>query len=189
MSRNGNGATTGKPVTARQASGGQGTSAVPQAPGQANLPGQSKKRQASTPVQPSKTYVGVIVYIDVDGTIKPERIALGNRLFGSSNVVDVKDVHNDDGGRSGADNSRGNSRNATNNDSKGNTRNDTNSGNVRNANSGDSSANASDILTKDYTVEIWNGKGKTRTSHLFMENSRMGIRWYVMQKAKAGASV
>lgn len=144
MRKNQNSATTGKPITARQASGGQGASTVPQAPGPASVPDQLKIRQASTPVQPSKTYVGVIVYIDVDGTIKPERIALGNRLFGISNIATVKDAHDEQG---------------------------------------------SDNLIRDYTVEIWNGAGKTKTSHLFMERTTDGIRWFVMQKAKTGTSV
>ena len=176
MSKNENSSATGMPVTTRQASASRGTTSVPQGktPGQGSTPGQASAATqpstatASSTVRPStaqassKTYVGVCVYIDVDGTIKPERIALGNRLFGISCVVDVKDVRSD--GRS-------------------------NGGSRSNDGGGNGSLNTSNILIKDYTVEIWNGKGKTLTSHLFMENSGTGLRWYVMQKAKASSSV
>ena len=110
------------------------------------------------------------MYIDVDGTIKPERIALGNRLFGISSVVDVKDVRSDGGGNDGNGRSNGGSR--------------SNGGGERSSN-----LDSSNTIIKDYTVEIWNGKGRTLTSHLFMENSGNRIRWYVMQKAKTSASV
>lgn len=177
MSKNENSSATGKPVTTRQASTSRGTASVPQGttPGQGTTHGQSSTvaqpstAQASSPSQSFKTYVGVCVYIDVDGTIKPERIALGNRLFGISCVVDVKDVRND-----------GKSNDGRSNDGR----------NIGNSSGGScNSGDPHNTFTWDYTVEIWNGKGRTLTSHLFMENSGTGIRWYVMQKAKPSASV
>ena len=147
MSKNGSNTTNVKTgSTTQHASPGRGTSAVPQTPVQANAAVRSSAAQAtsSQASRPVKTYVGVIVYIDVDGTIKPERIALGNRLFGISSIVSVNDVRND---------------------------------------------HDSDNLIRDYTVEIWNGPSITKTSHLFLERTHNGIRWYVMQKAKAGTSV
>lgn len=81
-----------------------------------------------------KTYVGVCVYMDSDGAMRPERIVLGNCLYGITNVVSVAAVEK------------------------------------------------SCVL--DYTVEIWAGAGKTRTSHLFMENVEGRTRWYVMRKAR-----
>ncbi len=85
-----------------------------------------------------KTYVGVCVYIDSEGVVRPERIALGNSLYGITNVVSVALVEK------------------------------------------------SAVL--DYTVEIWAGAGKTRTSHLFMESADGRTRWYVMRKAKPAAA-
>ena len=66
--------------------------------------------------------------------MRPERIALGNSLYGITNVVSV------------------------------------------------APGEKSHVL--DYTVEIWAGAGKTRTSHLFMESAEGRTRWYVMRKAK-----
>lgn len=40
----------------------------------------------------NKTYVGVCVFIDSDGSMRPERIALGNNLYGITNVASVATI-------------------------------------------------------------------------------------------------
>ena len=126
-----------------------------------------------------KTYVGVIVYIDVDGTIKPERIAMGNRLFGITNIIgvdnsNVNDAHSVDKTR-------------TNDTSSDQCSSDQHCGN-QHGNDQRSGDQSHDNLVTDYTVEIWHGNGKTKMTHLFMERTDVGIRWYVMRKAKAGTT-